>query len=101
MAQFFLHDEEPLPQPLIYWHEFILENFSLNSKPANFGIFSAVFARKRGETGHTLYRGLPSKFTGIIGLKVQLRAVVPKTVQLHAFYSSARRTYFDQFYWFL
>lgn len=70
MAHFLLHDEEPQPQALIYWHEFIFENFSLNSKPANFSIFSVVSERKREETGHALYKGFPSKFTGITAIKV-------------------------------
>lgn len=102
MAHFLLHDEEPQPHALIYWHEFIFENFSLNSKPANFSIFSVVSERKREETGHALYKGFPSKFTGITAIKVWPRAEVPTTVQFHVCYCSARRrNHFDRFYWFL
>lgn len=102
MAHFLLRDEEPLPQALIYWHEFIFKNLSSNSKTVNFGIFSVVSARKREEIGHALYRSFPSKFTGIIAIKVLSHAGVPKTVQFHICYSSARRrNHFDQFYLFL
>lgn len=84
-----LHENKP--GHCIYWHDFIFKNFSLNSKPENFSIFSAVFARTGIETVRSFYRGFLSKFAGTIASEVQSHAEVPKTVQFHVCYRSARR----------
>lgn len=64
--------------------------------------WGSISTRKREETGHALYRGVPDKLTGIIAVQVQYCVEVTKIVPFHFCCGSAKiADHFGRFYWLL